>query len=150
MTIARRRDLGRSVTAHAVLGFFTVLALAPVLLILMNAFKTRAAIFGAPQSHIIDVRRQIFIELTGESKSLRIDDGFRENRAQNRAPAFRRQLRQRSAAGKHNVVQMRRNKKCGFHKVFLYNRCGAARYRQSSISVFKFQSHRGFSVFARS
>jgi len=46
--IAIRRDFGRSVTAHAVLGFFTLLALAPVVLIVMNAFKTRAAIFGAP------------------------------------------------------------------------------------------------------
>jgi raffinose/stachyose/melibiose transport system permease protein len=45
---ALRRDFGRSVTAHAVLGFFTLLALAPVVLIVMNAFKTRAAIFGAP------------------------------------------------------------------------------------------------------
>ena len=45
---APRRDFGRSVTAHAVLGFFTLLALAPVVLIVMNAFKTRAAIFGAP------------------------------------------------------------------------------------------------------
>ena len=45
---APRRDFGRSVTAHAVLGFFTLLALAPVALIVMNAFKTRAAIFGTP------------------------------------------------------------------------------------------------------
>jgi len=50
LTIALRRDFGRSVTAHAVLGFFTVLALAPVVLIVMNAFKSRAAIFGAPLS----------------------------------------------------------------------------------------------------
>jgi raffinose/stachyose/melibiose transport system permease protein len=45
---ALRRDFGRSVTAHGVLGFFTLLALAPVALIVMNAFKSRAAIFGAP------------------------------------------------------------------------------------------------------
>jgi raffinose/stachyose/melibiose transport system permease protein len=43
-----RRDFARSVTAHGVLGFFALLALAPVVLIVMNAFKTRAAIFGAP------------------------------------------------------------------------------------------------------
>jgi len=45
---ALRRDFGRSVTAHSVLGFFTLLALAPIALIVMNAFKTRSAIFGAP------------------------------------------------------------------------------------------------------
>ena len=47
---ALRRDFGRSITAHSVLGFFTLLALAPIALIVMNAFKTRAAIFGAPLS----------------------------------------------------------------------------------------------------
>jgi len=45
---ATRRDLGRTITAHGVLLFFTVLALAPVALIVMNAFKSRQAIFGSP------------------------------------------------------------------------------------------------------
>jgi raffinose/stachyose/melibiose transport system permease protein len=43
-----RRETGRTLTAHAVLAFFTLLALAPVVLIVMNAFKTRAAIFNTP------------------------------------------------------------------------------------------------------
>jgi raffinose/stachyose/melibiose transport system permease protein len=43
-----RVPVGRSVTAHAILGFFTLLALAPVVLIVMNAFKSRSAIFAAP------------------------------------------------------------------------------------------------------
>ena len=43
-----RRRLGRSVAAHAVLGFFTLLALAPIALIVMNAFKSRRAIFASP------------------------------------------------------------------------------------------------------
>ncbi len=43
-----RRKIGRSITAHAVLGFFTLLALAPVALIVMNAFKSRRAIFASP------------------------------------------------------------------------------------------------------
>ena len=40
--------LGRNVVPHAVLMFFTVLALAPVVLIVMNAFKSRQAIFSSP------------------------------------------------------------------------------------------------------
>jgi raffinose/stachyose/melibiose transport system permease protein len=43
-----KRYLGRSFTAHAVLLFFTILALAPIALIVMNAFKSRQAIFGSP------------------------------------------------------------------------------------------------------
>jgi len=38
----------RSVTAHVILAFFTVLALSPVFLIVMNAFKSRQAIFTSP------------------------------------------------------------------------------------------------------
>ncbi|AEG94107.1 candidate ABC type sugar transport system, permease component [Ramlibacter tataouinensis TTB310] len=34
--------------AHAILAFFSVLALAPIAIIVMNAFKSRDAIFGAP------------------------------------------------------------------------------------------------------
>jgi raffinose/stachyose/melibiose transport system permease protein len=45
--LARRR-LGRSITSHAVLGFFTLIALAPIVLIVMNAFKSRRAIFASP------------------------------------------------------------------------------------------------------
>ncbi len=41
-------QLRRSITAHGVLGFFTFVALAPMLLIVMNAFKARQAIFASP------------------------------------------------------------------------------------------------------
>jgi raffinose/stachyose/melibiose transport system permease protein len=44
------RSLRRSVAAHIVLGLFTALALAPVVLIVMNAFKSRQAIFQSPLS----------------------------------------------------------------------------------------------------
>ena len=44
------QKLRRSVVAHSVLMFFTVLALAPVVLIVMNAFKSRQAIFSAPMA----------------------------------------------------------------------------------------------------
>jgi raffinose/stachyose/melibiose transport system permease protein len=44
------RSLRRSVAAHVVLGLFTALALAPVVLIVMNAFKSRQAIFQSPLS----------------------------------------------------------------------------------------------------
>jgi len=47
MTMTTQK-LRRSVVAHSVLMFFTVLALAPVVLIVMNAFKSRQAIFSAP------------------------------------------------------------------------------------------------------
>jgi len=43
-----KQTLGRYVVPHAVLMFFTVLALAPVALIVMNAFKSRQAIFSSP------------------------------------------------------------------------------------------------------
>jgi len=45
---AFKRTLGPVAIAHAILGFFTLLALAPIALIVMNAFKSRAAIFGQP------------------------------------------------------------------------------------------------------
>lgn len=44
------RHLRRSVTAHAVLMFFSAIALAPVVLIVMNAFKSRQAIFKSPMA----------------------------------------------------------------------------------------------------
>jgi raffinose/stachyose/melibiose transport system permease protein len=47
---AARTHFGRSVTAHGILLFFTALALAPIALIVMNAFKSRQAIFGSPLS----------------------------------------------------------------------------------------------------
>ena len=47
---AARKLLGRHLVPHAVLAFFTVLALAPVALIVMNAFKSRQAIFASPLS----------------------------------------------------------------------------------------------------
>jgi raffinose/stachyose/melibiose transport system permease protein len=43
-----KQAAGRNVVPHAILMFFTVLALAPVALIVMNAFKSREAIFSAP------------------------------------------------------------------------------------------------------
>jgi raffinose/stachyose/melibiose transport system permease protein len=33
---------------HAILGLYTVLALAPIILVIMNSFKARKAIFGSP------------------------------------------------------------------------------------------------------
>lgn len=47
MTSAKQ-NIGPVAIAHAILGFFALLALAPVALIVMNAFKSRAAIFGEP------------------------------------------------------------------------------------------------------
>jgi raffinose/stachyose/melibiose transport system permease protein len=47
MSIARR-SLSRTVASHGILIFFTLLALAPVVLIVMNAFKSRQAIFRSP------------------------------------------------------------------------------------------------------
>jgi raffinose/stachyose/melibiose transport system permease protein len=43
-----RRYLGSTLVAHGILGFFTLLALAPIALIVMNAFKARQAIFATP------------------------------------------------------------------------------------------------------
>jgi raffinose/stachyose/melibiose transport system permease protein len=45
---SNRIPIGRSVTAHAILGFFALLALTPIAVIVMNAFKSRTAIFGSP------------------------------------------------------------------------------------------------------
>jgi len=44
------RSPGRAIAAHGILIFFTLLALAPVVLIVMNAFKSRQAIFRSPLS----------------------------------------------------------------------------------------------------
>ncbi len=41
-------SLSRSIAAHAVLGAYTVLALFPVVVIVINSFKTRKAIFRHP------------------------------------------------------------------------------------------------------
>jgi raffinose/stachyose/melibiose transport system permease protein len=38
----------RSISAHLILAFYFVICLFPVILVVMNSFKTRAAIFGAP------------------------------------------------------------------------------------------------------
>lgn len=43
-----RRYLGSTLAAHGILAFFTLLALAPIALIVMNAFKSRRAIFSEP------------------------------------------------------------------------------------------------------
>lgn len=43
-----RSSTGRTVAAHGVLILYTIIALFPVLLVVMNSFKSRAAIFGAP------------------------------------------------------------------------------------------------------
>ena len=43
-----RRYFGSTLVAHGILGFFTLLALAPIALIVMNAFKARQAIFATP------------------------------------------------------------------------------------------------------
>ena len=42
------RSLRRSVAAHAVLLTYTVIALFPILLVVINSFKSRRAIFGDP------------------------------------------------------------------------------------------------------
>jgi raffinose/stachyose/melibiose transport system permease protein len=47
MSLARRQ-LTSQVTAHLVLATYTVVALFPILLVLMNSLKTRKAIFGTP------------------------------------------------------------------------------------------------------
>lgn len=47
MTIQSRALAGRS-SAHAILMFFALLALMPTVLIVMNAFKSREAIFDSP------------------------------------------------------------------------------------------------------
>ena len=43
-----RRYPASLVVAHGILGFFSLLALAPIALIVMNAFKSRSAIFSSP------------------------------------------------------------------------------------------------------
>ncbi len=43
-----RSSTGRTVAAHGVLILYTIIALFPVLLVVMNSFKSRAAIFSAP------------------------------------------------------------------------------------------------------
>jgi raffinose/stachyose/melibiose transport system permease protein len=45
-----RSSLGRTAAAHAVLITYTLIALLPVILVLFNSFKSRAAIFGSPLS----------------------------------------------------------------------------------------------------
>ncbi|MFA6153699.1 carbohydrate ABC transporter permease [Mesorhizobium sp.] len=42
------RSLPRTIGAHAILLTYTAIALAPVILVIMNSFKSRAGIFGAP------------------------------------------------------------------------------------------------------
>jgi raffinose/stachyose/melibiose transport system permease protein len=39
-----------AIFVHAILGLYTALALAPIILVIMNSFKTRKAIFGSPLS----------------------------------------------------------------------------------------------------
>jgi len=43
-----RSSTSRTVAAHAVLITYTVIALFPVILVVINSFKSRAAIFGSP------------------------------------------------------------------------------------------------------
>jgi raffinose/stachyose/melibiose transport system permease protein len=45
-----RSSPGRTVAAHAILITYTLIALLPVVLVLFNSFKSRAAIFGSPLS----------------------------------------------------------------------------------------------------
>src|ERR1700761_1104737 len=42
------RERMQSVGVHAVLIAYSAIALGPILLVVMNSFKTRSAIFGAP------------------------------------------------------------------------------------------------------
>ena len=41
-------SLGRSFAAHAILATYTIIALFPVVVIVINSFKTRKAIFREP------------------------------------------------------------------------------------------------------
>ncbi len=43
-----RRNLTAETAAHAILILYTIIALAPVILVVMNSFKSKSAIFGAP------------------------------------------------------------------------------------------------------
>src|ERR1700750_2611112 len=43
-----RSSIGRSVASHFILGLYTIIALFPVLLIVMNSFKNRTAMFLQP------------------------------------------------------------------------------------------------------
>ncbi len=43
-----RMSLGRTIAAHAVLITYTVIALFPVFVIVVNSFKSRKAIFADP------------------------------------------------------------------------------------------------------
>jgi len=45
-----RTSLSRSLAAHAILISYTLIALLPVLLVVINSFKSRAAIFSSPLS----------------------------------------------------------------------------------------------------
>jgi raffinose/stachyose/melibiose transport system permease protein len=45
-----RSSPGRTAAAHAILITYTLIALLPVILVLFNSFKSRAAIFGSPLS----------------------------------------------------------------------------------------------------
>jgi raffinose/stachyose/melibiose transport system permease protein len=47
MSIARS-SASRSIAAHAILAGYTIVCLFPVVLVVINSFKTRAAIFSAP------------------------------------------------------------------------------------------------------
>lgn len=46
--MAARRDLAGQGAAHLILILYTIIALFPIVLVLVNAFKTRKAIFGTP------------------------------------------------------------------------------------------------------
>ena len=48
MNLTARRDLLGKAAAHLVLIVYTVIALFPIVLVLVNSIKTRKAIFGAP------------------------------------------------------------------------------------------------------
>jgi raffinose/stachyose/melibiose transport system permease protein len=50
MTRSARQSIPRSIAVHAILIAYTVIALFPVFVILINSFKSRAAIFGQPLS----------------------------------------------------------------------------------------------------
>ena len=49
MSVARS-SISRSLSAHLILGTYTILALFPAILIVINSFKTRKAIFRSPLS----------------------------------------------------------------------------------------------------
>ena len=81
------------------------------------------------QRHVIHFRRDAFVGLAAEGKTLRGRHRGGEDRAENHPPAgIIGQAQQRAAAGESHVVEVRREKKRRGHGGRrVQSRCGAAR-----------------------